>query len=35
MFDERKQLSKTNMFDEKLTNFDMNPFAIGVRFSKF
>lgn len=27
--------SRTNMFDEKLTNFDMNPFAIGVRFSKF
>lgn len=27
--------SRTNMFDEKLTNFDMNPFAIGLRFSKF
>jgi hypothetical protein len=27
--------SRTNMFNEKLTNFDMNPFAIGVRFSKF
>lgn len=27
--------SRTNMFDEKLTNFDMNPFAIGIRFSKF
>ena len=27
--------SITNMFDEKLTNYDMNPFAIGIRFSKF
>jgi hypothetical protein len=25
----------TNMFDKKLTNFDMAPFAVGVRFSKF
>lgn len=25
----------SNMFDEKLTHFDMAPFALGVRFSKF
>lgn len=25
----------TNLFDEKLTNFDVTPFAIGIRFSKF
>jgi hypothetical protein len=25
----------SNMFDEKLTHFDMAPFAVGVRFSKF
>jgi hypothetical protein len=27
--------SLTNLFDKNLTNFDMAPFAIGVRFSKF
>ena len=27
--------SLTNLFDKKLTSFDMAPFAIGVRFSKF
>lgn len=27
--------SLTNMFDKHLTNFDMHPFAIGLRFSKF
>lgn len=27
--------SLTNLFDKKLTNFDMAPFAIGIRFSKF
>jgi len=27
--------SMTNLFDKNLTNFDMNPFAIGLRFSKF
>ena len=25
----------TNLFDKNLTNFDMTPFAVGVRFSKF
>jgi hypothetical protein len=25
----------TNLFDNKLTHFDMAPFAVGVRFSKF
>jgi hypothetical protein len=25
----------TNMFDKNLTHFDLTPFAIGVRFSKF
>jgi hypothetical protein len=25
----------TNMFDENLNHFDLTPFAIGVRFSKF
>ena len=27
--------SLTNLFDKKLTSFDMAPFAVGVRFSKF
>ena len=27
--------SLTNLFDKNLTNFDMAPFAIGLRFSKF
>lgn len=27
--------SLTNLFDKSLTNFDMAPFAIGVRFSRF
>ncbi len=27
--------SLTNLFDKNLTSFDMAPFAIGVRFSKF
>ena len=27
--------SLTNLFDKKLTSFDMAPFAIGIRFSKF
>ncbi len=27
--------SMTNLFDKNLTSFDMNPFAIGLRFSKF
>ena len=27
--------SLTNLFDNNLTNFDMAPFAIGLRFSKF
>jgi hypothetical protein len=27
--------SMTNLFDKKLTYFDMAPFAIGIRFSKF
>jgi hypothetical protein len=25
----------TNLFDKKLTHFDMAPFAVGIRFSKF
>lgn len=25
----------TNLFDENLTNFNMTPFAIGIRFSRF
>jgi hypothetical protein len=25
----------TNLFDKNLTHFDMTPFAVGVRFSKF
>ena len=25
----------TNLFDKKLTHFDMTPFAVGIRFSKF
>jgi hypothetical protein len=28
-------MSMTNLFDKKLTNIDMAPFAVGVRFSKF
>jgi hypothetical protein len=27
--------NSTNLFDKKLTHFDMTPFAVGVRFSKF
>ena len=28
-------LNMTNLFDKNLTHFDMAPFAVGVRFSKF
>jgi hypothetical protein len=28
-------LNTTNLFDKNLTHFDMTPFAVGVRFSKF
>jgi hypothetical protein len=28
-------MSMTNLFDKNLTNIDMAPFAVGVRFSKF
>ena len=27
--------NSTNLFDKKLTQFDMTPFAVGLRFSKF